>query len=146
MPIEHYGRRRGVSPEHIKEKRGKSFQRTGASSRRAGHTLRFVGSTKLPGMNALREGGPGSVGNARGGPGRINLLPPRVQEELKLTEEQAKQIAVLETETKAKLEKLLTPDQLAQLNNMRSPGDQAGPGGEPGNSGVGRHPARPAGE
>ena len=37
-----------------------------------------------------REGGPGGVGNARGGPGGIHLLPPRAQEELKLTEEQKK--------------------------------------------------------
>jgi len=106
-----------------------------------------------------REGGPGGVGNPRGGPGGIHLLPPRAQEELKLTEEQKRQIAVLEAETKAKLEKILTPEQLEQLKQMRPPRGQGGPGGGgaggagqgrpaggPGNSGADNRPARPSGE
>jgi Spy/CpxP family protein refolding chaperone len=101
-----------------------------------------------------REGGPGGVGNARGGPGGIRLLPPRAQEELNLTDEQKKQIAALEAETKAKLEKILTPEQLEQLKNMRppmrpggqgGPGGPGGPGGQRGPAGEGR-PQRPPGE
>lgn len=96
-----------------------------------------------------REGDPGGVGNPRGGPGGgIHLLPPRVQEELKLTEAQKKQLAALEAETKAKLEKILTPEQLKQLKNTRPPGGdgQGRPAGGPGNSGAGNRPARPSAE
>ena len=92
-----------------------------------------------------RPPGPGGVGNARGGPGGIHLLPPRAQEELKLTEEQKKQIAALEAETKAKLEKILTPEQLEQLKNMRPPMRPGGQGGQGGPAGEGHRP-RPPGE
>lgn len=59
-----------------------------------------------------------------GGPGGqrgFHLLPPPAVEQLKLTDDQKKQIAALETETKAKLEKILTADQLQQLKNFRPP-------------------------
>src|ERR1022692_4124543 len=75
-----------------------------------------------------REGGPGGPGG-RGGPGGFHLLPPRAQEQLNLTDDQKKQVAALEAETKAKLEKILTPDQMQQLKNMRPPMRQGGPGG-----------------
>ncbi len=81
-------------------------------------------------------GGPG----ARGG---FHLLPPRAQETLKLTEDQKAQIAALEAETKAKLEKILTPEQLTQLKNMRPPMRQGGPGGGQMRGGDGNMP--PAG-
>lgn len=88
----------------------------------------------------------GGVGNGRG-PGGIHLLPPRAQEELKLTEEQKKQIAVLEAETKAKLEKILTPEQLEQLKNMRPPMRPGGPGGSGGpGGGDSNRPQRPKSE
>ena len=77
-----------------------------------------------------REAGPGGPGGQRG----FHLLPPRAQEQLKLTDEQKKQIAALEAETKAKLEKILTADQLEQLKNMRPPMRPGGPGGQ------GNHP------
>ena len=89
--------------------------------------------------------GPGGVGHARGGPGGFHLLPPRAQEQLNLTDEQKKQIAALEAETKAKLEKILTPEQLEQLKNMRPPMRPGGPGGQGGPAGEGR-PQRPPGE
>ena len=82
-----------------------------------------------------REGGPGGLGSQRGGPGGqggFHILPPRAQEQLKLTDAQKTQIAALETETKAKLEKILTPDQMQQLKNMRPPMRQGGPGGQGG--------------
>jgi len=76
--------------------------------------------------------GPGGVGSHRGGPGGqggFHLLPPRAQEQLKLTDDQKAQLAALEAETKAKLEKILTPDQMNQLKSMRPPMRQGGPGG-----------------
>src|ERR1022692_3856072 len=79
-----------------------------------------------------RAGGPGGMGGQRGGPGGqggFHLLPPRAQEQLNLTDDQKKQITALEAETKAKLEKILTPDQMQQLKNMRPPMRQGGPGG-----------------
>ncbi len=79
---------------------------------------------------ALREGG-GPVG-----PRGFHLLPPRAEQRLNLTDDQKKQIAALEAETKAKLEKILTPDQMEKLKNMRppmmgrgGPGMRGGPGG-----------------
>ena len=71
------------------------------------------------------EGGPGGPG----GPGGFHLLPPRAMEHLNLTEDQQKQIAALEAEVKAKLEKILTPEQLQQLKQMRPPGRPGGTGG-----------------
>jgi hypothetical protein len=64
-----------------------------------------------------------------GGRGGFHLLPPRAAESLKLTDDQKAQLVALEAETKAKLEKILTADQLAQLKNMRPPMRQGGPGG-----------------
>jgi len=83
-----------------------------------------------------------------GGRGGFHLLPPRAAEMLKLTDDQKTQLAALETETKAKLEKILTPAQMAQLKTMRPPmrpngsgGGQmrGGPGG-PGGQGQGNGP------
>jgi len=61
-----------------------------------------------------------------GGRGGFHLLPPRAQEQLKLTDDQKTQIAALEADTKAKLEKILTPEQFTQLKNMRPPMRQGG--------------------
>ena len=57
------------------------------------------------------------------------MLPPRAQEQLNLTADQQKQLVALEAEVKAKLEKILTPEQLRQLEQMRPPRPQSGPGG-----------------
>lgn len=69
------------------------------------------------------------------GPRGFHLLPPRAEERLNLTDDQKKQIAVLESETQAKLHKILTPEQLEQLKTMRPPmnmhqhmRDRGGPG------------------
>ena len=81
--------------------------------------------------NQQHAGGPAGRGE-RGG---FHLLPPRATEALKLTDDQKTQVAALEAETKAKLEKILTPEQMTQLKNMRPPmrpvgGHQrGGPGG-----------------
>lgn len=64
------------------------------------------------------------------GPRGFHLLPPRAEERLKLTDDQKQQIVALEKETRAKLEKILTADQLEQLKNMHPPmREQGGPGG-----------------
>jgi len=58
----------------------------------------------------------------------LHLLPPHAQEGLNLTCDQQKQVADLEVETKTKLHKILTPEQLQQLKQMRPPPPQGGPG------------------
>ena len=80
-----------------------------------------------------REGGTGGPG----GRGGFHLLPPRAQEQLNLTADQQKQVAALEAEVKAKLEKILTPEQLKQLQQMRPPPRAGGMGGAGGNGGPG---------
>jgi hypothetical protein len=85
------------------------------------------GGKQKGGRGGDQKGGPG------GGPGRFELgrvLPPFVREQLELTPDQEKQIDALEKDVKAKLTKILTADQVKQLENMR-PG-RGGPGGPPG--------------
>ena len=102
-------------------------------------------------LNAQDQGGPppgerppppeagaqGGPGRGPGGPGGFHLLPPRAQEQLNLTDDQKKQVAALEAEVKAKIEKILTPDQLKQLKDMRPPQRPGGPGGFGGRGGPG---------
>jgi len=84
---------------------------------------------------AQRMGGPG--GPPRAG---FHLLPPPLVQQLKLTDDQKTQIAALEADTKAKLEKILTADQLTQLKNFRPPGGRGmGMGGQQ-RGGMGRGP------
>ena len=86
-----------------------------------------------------RQGGPGARQ-----PGGFHILPPRAAEQLNLTAEQQKQVAALETEVRGKLEKILTPEQMEQLRQMRPPG----PGGRgPGAGGpAGGNPPPPPGQ
>ena len=70
-----------------------------------------------------------------GGPG-LRLLPRGAQETLKLTADQQKQVADLEADVKAKLEKILTPEQLEQLKQIRPPQGQRGPGAPQGGPGA----------
>lgn len=87
------------------------------------------------------RGGPGGPGGfARGGmmqPGQI--LPPFLVEQLKLSEDQKKDLAKLQKETDEKLDKLLTDDQRKQLKEMR----ERGPGGDRGRPGA---EGRPGGD
>ena len=57
----------------------------------------------------------------------LHLLPLHAQEALKLTAAQQKQISELEMETKAKLVSILTPAQLQQVKQMRTPSPKGGP-------------------
>ena len=83
-----------------------------------------------PGAEARRAG----LGAERRGP---QLMPPRVAEQLDLSPEQREQVAKLEAEVKAKMEKILSPDQLEQMKQMRpplmegAPARIGGPGGPP---------------
>ena len=77
--------------------------------------------------------------NGPGGPqGGFHLLPPRAAETLNLTDDQKKELAALEAETKTKVEKILTPEQLTQLKNMRPPMRPDGQGGQGGFNSSGR--------
>src|SRR5271165_6396161 len=83
---------------------------------------------------------PGAESGPRGPRGGFHVLPPGAAERLNLTDDQKKQIAAVEADVKAKMEKILTPEQLAQLKKMRPPrpprfgggGPEGGPGGGPG--------------
>jgi Spy/CpxP family protein refolding chaperone len=57
-----------------------------------------------------------------------HVLPPHAAEKLKLTDDQKKQIADLDDDVKARLEKILTPEQFKELQEMRPPRP---PGGGP---------------
>ena len=75
---------------------------------------------------------PGREAGQAGPRGGFHLLPPRASEQLKLTADQQQQVAALEAETKAKLEKILTPEQLEQLKQIRKQQRPGGPGGQGG--------------
>jgi Spy/CpxP family protein refolding chaperone len=75
------------------------------------------------------EKGPGK----KGPPGKRfilgKLLPPHIHEGLELSAEQEKQLKALEAEVKAKLEKILTAEQRAQIEKLakrRPPGPPPG--------------------
>jgi Spy/CpxP family protein refolding chaperone len=73
------------------------------------------------------------------------VLPPFAFDELDLTEEQRKQIADLEKEVKAKLEKILTAAQKKKLQEL-SPKGPKGPMGGKGPDGPGGKGERPSAE
>ena len=81
-------------------------------------------------------GGPGGFGPPR--PGQI--LPGFLQNALKLTDDQKKQLDDLQKEVDAKLDKILTDDQKKQMKEMRPP---RGPGGRDGPPPGGPGPDRP---
>jgi hypothetical protein len=120
------------------------------------------GQGPMPGGGGPREGGPGRRGfggppaggpggpggpdagpRGPGGPGGgYHLIPRFAVEQMNLTAKQLEQIAELEKETKAKLDKILTPEQQKILEESRPPRPegQGGPGmpGGPGGPGGGR--------
>lgn len=87
------------------------------------------------------QGGRGGFGF--GQPGQI--LPPMLVEQLKLTEDQKKELAKLQKETEEKLDKLLSEEQRLQLKELRERGGR--PGGDRGRPGAegGRPGERPQG-
>ena len=104
------------------------------------------------------SGGPGDKGP--GGPkGKMRpglILPPFLQEMLKLSDSQKKQVEELQKEVDAKLNKILNDEQRKQLQDLRErgpggfgPGGPGGPGGGgpggPGGPGGKRQPPPPPG-
>jgi hypothetical protein len=98
------------------------------------------------------RGGPGGPGGPRmGGGGRPGeVLGVMLQQRLRLTPEQRTQVEALQKDVDARLEKILTEEQRAQLKEMRGrgpggPGGFGGPGGPPGGrpGGDGPPPSRP---
>jgi len=79
------------------------------------------------------DGGPGGPGGPDGG---FHLIPRFVTEKMNLTADQLQQIAELEKETKAELDKILTPEQRNILEEARPP-LPGGQGGRPGGGGPG---------
>jgi hypothetical protein len=89
-----------------------------------------AGDDPAPAQLGSRNGPGGPGGNAGRG---FHVLPPWAMQELDLTDAQKKQLTALETEVKAKVEKILTADQLKKMKQLRPPLRQGGPGmGGPG--------------
>lgn len=93
-------------------------------------------------------GPPGAGGPPR--PGQI--LPPFLQDELELSDNQREEVDALQKEVDAKLDKILTSEQRDRLREMRGrrgpgAGGQGGPGGRGADGGRGRDggPGGPAG-
>src|SRR5579884_168921 len=81
-------------------------------------------------------GGPGGFRGRGGMPQPAQILPAFLQDTLRLTDEQQKQVADLQKEVDAKLDKILTADQKKQLREMRARGPgRFGPPGGPGRFG-----------
>ena len=82
-------------------------------------------------------GGPAGPGGSGGGDIGFHLIPRFIESQLKLSDDQRDQVGRLEKETKAKLEKILKPDQLKVLEQARPGMRQGGPGGGQGRPGDG---------
>ena len=102
-------------------------------------------------VTAQPPGGPGGgkdgkgegKGGGRGGFGRPQvgqIMPTFIQDTLKLTDDQKKQVADLQKEVDTKLQSILTDDQKKQLKEIseRGFGGRGGPGGPGGGFGGGR--------
>lgn len=75
-------------------------------------------------------GGKGGFG-MKGGPALGQVMPTFVQDQLKLTDAQKKDVEAIQKEIDAKIEKLLTDEQKKLYKEMkeRGPGGRGGPGG-----------------
>ena len=93
-------------------------------------------------------GGPGGFGPGGFGPGGFGpppigqIMPVFVQEQLKLTDAQKKDLEALQKDVDAKIDKMLTDNQKKALKELKERGPGRGPGG-PG--GPGRGPGGPGG-
>ena len=101
----------------------------------------LIASTPEAGRPPPAQGG-GPGGGAPRGRGGLHLLPAGAQDQLNLSTDQQRQLADLETQTQAKLDQILTPDQQQLLQQMRPPQGQGGNGrggaGGAGGGGSGR--------
>ncbi|MBI5757794.1 MAG: EF-hand domain-containing protein [Planctomycetales bacterium] len=87
------------------------------------------------GQGGRGPGGPGGFGGPPPQPGQI--MPARLQEELRLTANQKKQLDQLQKEIDGRLAKILTAEQQQQLREMRERGPGGPGGGGPGGDGAG---------
>jgi hypothetical protein len=79
------------------------------------------------------RGGPGGGPGAGQGFELGRVLPPHVREQLTLTPQQERALSELEREVAQRLSKILTSDQVKQVQGMRRPEPpRGGPGGPPG--------------
>lgn len=100
------------------------------------------GGEGQPGGKGGFPGQPGGKGGFGGGFGRMQpgqIMPVFLQEQLKLTDAQKKDIEALQKDVDAKLEKLLTEEQRKTLKELKERGPGAGFPGGPG----GGFPGRP---
>ncbi len=76
-------------------------------------------------------GGPDGPGSRGGQPQPGQVLPGFLQDRLNLSEAQKKQVADVQKDVDAQMDKILTPEQKARLKEMRDrgPGGRGGPGG-----------------
>lgn len=89
---------------------------------------------------AQRADDPSARGTGSGGGApEFHLLPPPVQEQLNLTSVQQRQLATLESQIRARLADILSPEQLRLLEQTRPPRPGEGPRGV----GMGRPGERP---
>jgi hypothetical protein len=87
---------------------------------------------RFEGFGAGGFGGGGGGGGFGGFPQPGQIMAPFLQQQLKLTDEQKKQLEDLQKEVDGKLDKLLTDDQRKQLKDMREGGGRGGFGGRGG--------------
>src|SRR6478672_9256596 len=78
----------------------------------------FTAAQPPGGDKGGKEGGRGR-GRFGGPPQPGQILPGFLQEQLHLTDDQKKQVAELQKEVDAKLDKILTAEQKSQLKEMR---------------------------
>lgn len=94
------------------------------------------------------EGKGKGKGKGKGPPPQFvlgRIFPPPLREELKLTQEQSKELEAIENELKARLNKLLTAEQKKTAENFRPKGPGGpGPAPAPGGTGGADRPDRPA--
>jgi Spy/CpxP family protein refolding chaperone len=83
-----------------------------------------------------KGGGFGPGGKGMFGPPAIGqIMPVFVQEQLKLTDAQKKDLETMQKDVDAKIEKLLTDEQKKTLKDLKERGPGRGPGGGPGGPG-----------
>jgi hypothetical protein len=146
--------RRGPGDKYANadDPRGQRRGPTGQDPDRPGSDGPGPGDSNGPGEGpgpgpGFGPGGPGGFGPPQ--PGQV--LPERLQEMLKLTADQKKQLADLQKEVNEKLSKILTSDQQKQLKEMRNrrgPQRDGGPNGQdrgPGIGGLGGNRGGPGG-
>lgn len=93
------------------------------------------GSAQPPGGQPGGKGGKGGFPGGKGGfggfggffaPGIGQILPSFVQDQLKLTDVQKKELEALQKDVDAKLDKILTEEQRKQLKQMKERGPGMG--------------------